>query len=96
MKKLLTIITKVDKPAFIENLAEQLAYAHADMGFGANKQTGAWQPIETSTTDIYVGGTVELILENEQLNIPYITNFLFTCLKGKDGIYKLEWSSSLS
>ncbi len=96
MKKLLTIITKVDEPDFIENLAEQLAHSHADMGYGNSKQTGEWQPIETSTTDIYVGGTVEIIMENEQLNIPYITNFLFTCLKTKDEVYRLEWSSSLS
>jgi hypothetical protein len=37
-----------------------------------------------------------MIMNQEQLNIPYITNFLFTCLKGKDGVYKLEWGSSLS
>ena len=96
MKKLLTIITKVDKPDFIENLAEQLASTQESKGFNAFNPTGEWQPIETSTTDIYVGGTVEIVMENEQLNIPYITNFLFTCLKTKDEIYRLEWSSSLS
>ncbi len=96
MKKLLTITTKVDQPEFIEKLVERLASNHIDMGYGSNKTTGEWQPIETSTTDIYLGGTVELMMENEQLNIPYITNFLFTCLKNKAGMYKLEWSSSLS
>jgi hypothetical protein len=96
MKKLLTITTKVDQPEFIENLVERLACSHIDMGYGFNKTTGQWQPIETSTTDIYLGGTVELMLEHDQLNIPYITNFLFTCFKTKDKLYRLEWSSSLS
>ena len=96
MKKLITIITKVDQPDFIENLAEQLAYSNANIGYGSYKKTGNWQPIETSTTDIYTGGTIEMLSDAEQLNIPYITNFLFTCLKTKDGIYRVEWSSSLS
>ena len=96
MKKLLTIITKVDQPEFIENIVERLACNHADMGYGAGKQTGEWQPVETSTTDIYLGGTVELMMEDEQLNIPYITNFIFTCLKTNDQEYKLEWCSSMS
>jgi hypothetical protein len=96
MKHFLTIITKLDQPEFISNLVERLAYTHTDMGYGSGKQTGDWQPVETSTNDIYAGGTVEMIMNQEQLNIPYITNFLFTCLKGKDGVYKLEWGSSLS
>lgn len=96
MKKLLSIVTKVDQPGYIENLVEQLAYSHTDMGYALNKQIGEWQPIETSTTDIYVGGTLEINRENEEMNIPYITNFLFTCVKTKDEIYRLQWSSSLS
>lgn len=96
MKKLLTIITKVDQPEFIENLVERLAGNHVDMGYGSVKQTGEWQPVETSTTEIYMGGTVELMMEDEQLNIPYISNFLFTCLKSNESNYRIEWCSSLS
>lgn len=96
MKPLLTITTRLDQPEFICKLVERLAYTHPDMGYGSYKRTGHWQPVETSTNDIYAGGTVEMIMHKEQINIPYITNFLFTCLKGKDGVYRLEWGSSLS
>lgn len=96
MKSLLTIITRLDQPEFIFNLVERLAYTHPDLGYGTCRRTGNWQPVETSTNDIYAGGTVEMIMNDEQLNVPYITNFLFTCLKGKEGVYKLEWGSSLS
>lgn len=96
MKKFLTIITKVNEPEFIENLVEQLAHSHTDMGYGSYKKIGEWQPVETSTTDMYAGGTIEMSMNNEQLNLSYIAKFLFTCLKKKDGAYKLEWSSSLS
>jgi hypothetical protein len=96
MKPLLTIAAKLDQPEFIENLVERLAYTHPDIGYGSCKKTGHWQPVETSTNDIYVGGTVEMIMDDEQLNIPYITSFIFTCLKSTDGIYRLEWGCSLS
>ncbi len=96
MKSLLTIITRLDQPEFIFNLVERLAYTHPDLGYGTSRRTGNWQPVETSTNDLYAGGTVEMIMNDEQLNVPYITNFLFTCLKGRDGIYRLEWGSSLS
>jgi hypothetical protein len=96
MKQLLTIITKIDQPEYLANLVERLAYCHADMGYGTASKTGQWQPTETSTNDIYVGGTVEMIDQKEHMNIPFISSFLFTCLKGKNGIYNLEWASSLS
>ncbi|MFN5136292.1 MAG: hypothetical protein ACK5DG_13350 [Chitinophagaceae bacterium] len=96
MKTLLTIITQLDQPEFICNLVERLAYTHPDLGYGSYKRTGNWQPVETSTNDIYAGGTVQMIMNDEHFNIPYIANFLFTCLKGKDGVYKLEWGCSLS
>jgi hypothetical protein len=96
MKSLLTIITQLHQPEFICNLAERLACIHADMGYGTVKPAGIWQPVETSTNDIYAGGTVEMLMKDEQLNLPFITSFLFTCVKGKDGMYKLEWASSLN
>lgn len=96
MKQLITIITRVDQPEYLANLIERLAYCHTDMGYGTAPKTGEWQPAETSTNDIYVGGTVEMIGDKEQLNIPFISNFLFTCLKANNHAYRLEWCSSLS
>ncbi len=96
MKKLLTIAAKVDQPQLLENLVEKLAYRHYDIGYGNEKMPTDYQALETSTTDIYLSGTVEMNEDREQLNIPYITSFLFTCIKTKDGVYKLAWASSLS
>jgi len=52
--------------------------------------------LETSTSEIYISGDVGLSDAEEQINMPYITSFFFTCIKSKDGIYKLAFSSSLS
>ena len=51
---------------------------------------------ETSSSTIYLSGTILLNNDQEQFHIPFITSFLFTCVKGGDGIYKLAWSTSLS
>jgi hypothetical protein len=96
MKKLLTIAAKVDQPQLLEHLVEKLAYRHYDIGYGNEKVPTDYQALETSTSDIYLSGTVEMNENNEQLNIPYITSFLFTCIKANDGVYKLAWASSLS
>jgi hypothetical protein len=96
MKRQYNIEVKVDQPEFIENLVERLACNHADMGYGSGKLTGEWQPIETSSNEVYVGGTIKMEMNREQLNIPYITNFLFTCFKNSDSFYRLEWASSMN
>ncbi len=96
MKKLLTIAAKVDQPHLLEDLVERLAYRHYDIGYGREKQTGEWQPVETASAEVYLSGTVEMKMDEEAMSIPYITSFLFTCLKLTNGIYKFSWASSLS
>jgi len=96
MKKELHISTKLDQPVFLEDLVEKLAYRHYDIGYGNAIVPHDSQAIETSSTETYVSGTVAIEENDELINMPFITCFLFTCTKGKDGSYKLAWSSSLS
>ena len=55
-----------------------------------------FKAIETSSTETYISGTVAIVDEDEVINMPFITRFLFTCTKEKDGPYKLGGSFSLS
>ena len=96
MKKDLHISATLDQPVFLEDLVEKLAYRHYDIGYGKAIVPQDSVAIETSTTETYVSGTVAIEEKNELINMPFITRFLFTCIKGKDGSYKLAWSSSLS
>jgi hypothetical protein len=54
--------------------------------------------LETSSTETYVSGTMAIDFEDgeEKINMPFITCFLFTCIKGKTDPYQLIWSSSLN
>lgn len=96
MKKSLLITATLDKPDLLENLVEKLAYRHCDLGYGKEKMPDNREALETSSTETYVSGTITLDDAGEQINMPFITCFLFTCIKGKDGVYKLEWGTSLS
>ncbi len=102
MKKTLHISATFDQPEFLQNLVEQLAYRRYDLGFGKEKLPEGWTAIETSSTETYVSGTIGMNMDNNQQNtkehiqMPFITNFLFTCIKGEKEPYQLIWSSSLS
>lgn len=96
MNNLIHIAATLDRPDLLESMIEQLAYRRFDLGYGLQKVPVDSEALETSSSSIYLSGTVALCEGNEQLNIPFITSFLFTCVKGNDGVYKLAWSTSLS
>ena len=93
MKKDLHLTASIDKPEILENIIEQLATRR--YGKAAVPQT--WQALETSSIETYVSGRIEFDYnETQRIRIPYITCFLFSCTKEKNGPYDLTWSFSLS
>jgi hypothetical protein len=96
MNNTLLISATLDQPGFLEDLVEKLAYRHYDIGYSKAAVPKNLKAIETSSTETYVSGTVALGGQEEIINMPFITRFLFTCIKEKSGSYKLEWSTSLS
>jgi hypothetical protein len=97
MKKALHINAVFDEPEFVQNLVERLAYRRYDLGYGNEKMPRGLKALETSSTETYVSGTVEIDGENDEIiRMPFITAFNFTCIKGKSDPYQLIWSSSLS
>jgi hypothetical protein len=96
MKKSLHISTTFDQPDLLEDLVEKLAYRRYDIGYGKEKMPRNFGALETSSAETYVSGTVSLDNNDENINMPFITSFLFTCIKGKDDQYKLTWASSMS
>ena len=98
MKTSLHITATVDQPDLLKNLVEKLAYRRQEYEF---RTPGTRQTIlDTSSTEAYVSGTIGLDFdensEQESMHIPFITCFLFTCVKLQGSPYELAWSSSLS
>ena len=102
MKQTLHISAAFDKPEFVQNLVEGLAYRRFEFCYGNEKMPPGFKALETSTIETYVSGTIAIDLPadtetgEERINMPFITCFLFTCIKGKTDPYQLIWSSSLS
>jgi len=102
MKQTLHISAAFDQPEFVQNLVERLAYRRYELGFDKQRMPAGLKALETSSTETYVTGTLALDFPadsasgTERINMPFITAFLFTCIKGKSDPYQLIWSSSLS
>ncbi len=98
MKKELHINARFDQPEFLQTLVEKLAYRRYEFGFSKLPVPKGNRALETSSTEAYVSGTMAIDIENEEekINMPFITCFLFTCIKGYGDPYKLIWSTSLS
>ena len=98
MNKLLNIAAVLDQPDLLENLVEKLATRHYDIGFSSQLVPENWCAVETSSTETYVSGTLQLASADNDLliNMPFITSMLFTCIKNNKTDYRLLWSSSLS
>jgi len=96
MKNSLHITAIFDQPGFLETLVEKLADRRYDIGYSKTTVPEDSEAIETSSTETYTSGTVGIDDNDELINMPFITRFLFTCTKEEDGPYKLAWSASLS
>lgn len=102
MKKNLHVSASFDEPEFVQNLVERLAYRRYEFGFSKEKMPKGFKALETSTTETYVSGTMAIDIPadtstgEERINMPFITAFIFTCIKGKGDPYQLIWGSSLN
>jgi hypothetical protein len=96
MKKTLHIKATIDEEAFLEDMVEKLALRHTFTSRKKQVIPGLNDAVETSSTETYVSGTMAIKTPNEQINMPFITSFLFTCIKLTKDTYSLEWGISLS
>lgn len=97
MKQTLHISAAFDQPEFVQNLVERLAYRRYDLGYGNEKVPRGFKALETSSTETYVSGTLDINTGREEpIHMPFITSFLFTCIKGKTEPYQMIWSCSLN
>ena len=95
MKQLMSISANLEQPGILRNVIEKLASRHVDRGYTNAIVPRQWKAIETSGIQATVSGTIDMHT-NKEINIPFDSGFLFTCIKGKNGFFNLEWSTSLS
>jgi hypothetical protein len=96
MKQSLHIVALIDEEAFLEDMVEKLALRHTYSDPGKKSIAGNIRTVETSSTETYVSGTMAIETQDEQFNLPFVTSFLFTCIKVSKDTYSLEWGISMS
>ena len=101
MKKTLQISASFDKPDFLEDLVEKLAYRRNENGYSRVKVPKGLKALETSSLEAYVSGDVTISgidgkKNDERINMPFISCFFFTCIREKNKDYDLTWAMSLS
>jgi len=96
MKQALHIVALIDEEAFLEDMVEKLALRHTYSNPRQKSIAGNIRTVETSSTETYVSGTMAIETLDEHINVPFVTNFLFTCIKVSRDTYSLEWGVSMS
>ena len=92
----LAITTTLEEPNLLQILVEKLAECNSDFGYSLKQVQPGWQAIETSSIEVLVSGSVNFSDKKDPINMPFVTCFLFTCVKAAEGKYDLTWSGSLS
>lgn len=92
----LMISASIDEVSLLTDLVEKLAHRRIDLGYSRELVPTDWKAIETSSLEAFVSGNLNVSGEGDCINSPFVTCFLFTCIKAKKGEYSLSWSSSLS
>jgi hypothetical protein len=96
MKNSLQISATIDQPGLLEHLVEKLVYNRIPSENNIQKISDDEEVLETSSAEAWVNGSMEIDTLLEHINMPFNTRFVFTCIKIKDRVYKLEWGCSLS
>ena len=96
MKNSLQIAAIVDRPDQLEDLVKELATRRQDAGYVNEAVPQNWKAVDTSSIETFVSGIVTFDEDNEHVGVSFTTSFLFTCIRGKNENYQIEWGSSLS
>jgi len=96
MNRLLSISAAFDKSELLKQLVEKLACRRYDIGYSKVIVPSDWKAVDTSSTETYANGIVAVYNDENNINLPFTTSFLFTCTKEKNSLYKLVWGISLS
>ena len=94
-----TVFSKLDIP---EMLLEKLAVTKSEMKIPETIIPGVLETINHNSTETYTTVNVEVIFMSDDLedfgyiHVPVITPFLFTCTKGSQDDFDVDWAASLS
>ena len=90
------IRTTVSSAPILKELVEVLASRKYDLHKRIVQSSEDYSFIESSTVEAYMSGENQIREGEELLAVPYITTFVFTCVRTANCRYQLLWGLSLS
>lgn len=91
-----TVTTSVNEPVLMKLIVEELAAKRNNMSMAGQKIDHNLVAVDTSSPESFVTGSIDVEYNSLQLSIPYVTGFIFTCLKSKRPFFEMQWAMSLS
>jgi hypothetical protein len=92
----LAVTACIDELMFLEELVKHLADARSTRSRKKIQLEPGWEPIESSSLEVYVTGNMIVSDVVGPMRVPYTTSFLFTCIKENRSGYILSGCYSLS
>lgn len=92
----LAVTACIDEMMFLEELVKHLADARSPKNRNNIQLEPGWEPIKSSSLEIYVTGSTIVSDRVGPMRVPYTTSFLFTCIKENRSGYILSGCFSLS
>jgi hypothetical protein len=75
----------LEEPDLLQILVEKLAECNVDMGYSLRQVQQGWKAIETSSIEVLASGGIDFSDKNDSTRTPFVTSFLFTCIKPTKG-----------
>lgn len=91
-----SISAALEETFVLKCIVEEVASSRSGSGYADEQVQPGWQAIETSSLEAYASGYLNLTEKTENIDMPFDSCFLFTCIKVKNSRYDLTWASSLS
>ena len=90
----IAITANVEEPCMLQVLVETLAESKPHLPNRFIQVQRGWKILLSSSIEARISGHIN-VSDKKTIEIPFVTCFLFTCLKTK-GKHELKWSNSLS
>ena len=91
----ISISANLSETRLLKKLVEQLASTRRTPEQTSHAVQPGWESFSTLPIEAFVSGTISLQSHDDLIRMPFVTSFVFTCIKA-NGESNLVWSSSLS
>ena len=96
MQQRMTVLTTISGERLLKKMVENLAGMQYQAKNNLGRTVNDLTLIESSSIESYTAGENHISVGGEVIKMPFLTSFIYTCLKTEDSGYRLEWGISLS